>query len=170
MKLRFIGKNGGKDALTEEQMQIMREFTYWVMHKFLSKRLLKNVTVLIRLNGTLLEDAKAHGESLWEDENNIRPRSFSVDVDTANKFQNIMHTLAHELVHVKQWASGEWYQLMRRDDLYMFMGREYDAKNIDYWDLPWEIEAHGRSLGLVRQFVKATNRQKEPWAKAKMSY
>ena len=32
-----------------------------------------------------------------------------------------------------------------------------------YWDRPWEIEAHGREVGLFLQWVDKEGLQKKPW-------
>lgn len=170
MKLRFVSKNGGKEALSSDELRIIREFTRWVMEKFVPARTLEDVEIVIHFDSMLLKSVKSHGESIWEGEDHVRPRSFSIYIDTSNKFQDIMHTVAHELVHVKQWVLGEFYQRIRRDGVHVYMGEEWNEADHDYWDLPWEIEAHGRALGLVRQFIAVTGRKKEKWARAKMTY
>jgi hypothetical protein len=64
-----------------------------------------------------------------------------------------MDCFAHELVHVKQWAKGEYYQTMKDSKVYVFNKKKVDIRKVDYWDQPWEIEAHGRAIGLVVQWA-----------------
>jgi len=33
------------------------------------------------------------------------------------------------------------------------MGKIYDESKLDYWEQPWEIEAHGREKGLYYKFT-----------------
>jgi hypothetical protein len=58
------------------------------------------------------------------------------------------------MIHVKQWAKGEYYELMYEPKVYKFNGKRVDSTKIDYWDRPWEIEANGRAIGLVVQWAK----------------
>jgi len=55
------------------------------------------------------------------------------------------------------WAKGEYYQLQREKHVYKFCGKRFDTNKVDYWDTPWEIEAHGRAIGLVVQWTRANN-------------
>ena len=60
-------------------------------------------------------------------------------------------TLAHEMVHVKQFALGEMKDGISSAYTY-WQGSQISEEDNDYWDLPWEIEAHGREKGLFTRF------------------
>jgi hypothetical protein len=62
--------------------------------------------------------------------------------------------LAHEMVHVKQYATGESRQYERMPYVTKFRGVMVNTNTMDYWDLPWEIEAFGRELGLYVRFME----------------
>jgi len=67
----------------------------------------------------------------------------------SNKDQLI--TLAHELVHVKQYVMGE---------LTLDFIHAKKTKGLDpYWDSPFEIEAFGRQEGLYHRYVVHHNKQ-----------
>ena len=70
-------------------------------------------------------------------------RTFEIELDKTQSMRNLLETLAHEMVHVKQYARRE---LNPKVDCWM--GKTYNPKKVSYWDLPWEIEAHGREIGL----------------------
>ena len=70
----------------------------------------------------------------------------------------LLETLAHEMVHVKQYARRE---LKPRVDCWM--GKTYNPKKVSYWDLPWEIEAHGRETGLFVRYCEANKLGKQKW-------
>ena len=92
---------------------------------------------------------------IWEREDeHYRPFDFTIQIDPDQKIQLLLNSLAHELVHVKQWAKGEFYQLQRETNVYKFNGQRWDTDKVDYWDTPWEIEAHGRAIGLVVQWAR----------------
>ena len=66
-------------------------------------------------------------------------------------FVEILKTLAHEIVHVKQYVMGE---LKWRDAGLVYKGINHDPKNLmEYYDLPYEIEAYGREKGLLAGFL-----------------
>ena len=70
-----------------------------------------------------------------------------------------MINLAHEMVHVKQWAKDEMYEYME-PHMVRFKGEKIHLNEVDYWDYPWEIEAYGRQLGLFIRFCENTGRSK----------
>jgi len=72
-------------------------------------------------------------------------RIFNVSVAL---YSNWLSTLAHELVHVKQFARGEL-----DDELTRWKSNKY-CENIDYWDQPWEKEARRLQVKLMGEFEK----------------
>ena len=63
----------------------------------------------------------------------------------------VLKTLAHELVHVKQYIRGE---LSWRDAGLLWKGVNHNPKNLlHYYELPYEVEAHGREYGLLVGFL-----------------
>ena len=102
---------------------------------------------------SILLDIDGHeGTAIWEDDN-IRPKEFTISLDSTCTIRNILITLAHEMVHVKQWAKGEMYEYAEQD-MVRFNKTKFNMANIDYWDYPWEIEAFGRQLGLFVRFCE----------------
>jgi len=60
----------------------------------------------------------------------------SMDVQKGQTNSEIIHTLAHEMVHIHQYVTKKL-----NDDLTVWKGKKIDSDNIDYEDHPWEIEA-----------------------------
>ena len=127
----------------------------------------KNVEIDLILDSKLFTKTKTYGMAIWEDRH-VRGRQFSIEVDVTFSFVSIVHTVAHEMVHVKQWALGEYYAILNRDEHYVFRKETIDANAVDYWELPWEIEAYGRSVGLVVTWIKSSGLADAPWAKEKI--
>jgi hypothetical protein len=87
----------------------------------------------------------------------LRPDKFYIDLDADLGMKSILITLGHELVHIKQMAFCERQESL--DGLSMrWLGRLILPNELDYYDLPWEIEAHGREFGLYDRYI---NREKE---------
>ena len=136
-----------------------------------SKRLRDNLMIDIHLRHHSNE-----GEAkLAEGTNLYRPRAFKIILDhhrmETNEmtgetrtdmewFVEILKTLAHELVHVKQYVLGE---LRSRDVGLLYKGINHEAMNLmEYFELPYEIEAYGREKGLLYGFmVTWSNIEKE---------
>ena len=135
----------------EEQKQI-KSLCQFVYDKFFSKRLQDVLEVNMNFNDSLFKEENVYGDCIWEDQH-YKPREFTVRIDSSQKFKMVLNTIAHELTHVKQWAKGEMFEMQRQRKVYKFNKQMVDTKKTDYWDLPWEIEAHGRSIGLVVQWV-----------------
>ena len=100
-----------------------------------------------------------------KDANRYRPRDFKITLDHHRMEKDdynrsledtewghrVLRTLAHELVHVKQYIRGE---LSWRDAGLLWHGKSFDPKNLlNYYELPYEIEAHGREYGLLVGFL-----------------
>ena len=128
-----------------------------------SKRLRDNLMINIHMRHHSNEgEAKLDSET-----NRYRPRSFRIYLDhhrmNTNEmtgetrtdmewFVEILKTLAHELVHVKQYVMGE---LTWRDAGLLYKGINHDPENLmEYFELPYEIEAYGREKGLLYGFLK----------------
>ena len=126
-----------------------------------SSRLRHNVSINIHL--------KHHDEGgeamLSEDANKYRPRDFKViidhhqaEIDNYDRTRTdtewghtVLRTLAHELVHVKQYLVGD---LSWRDKGMMWKGKLFTPEYLtDHLETPYEIEAYGREKGLLVSFL-----------------
>ena len=85
-------------------------------------------------------------------------RTFEIEIDRNQKLRPLLETVAHEMVHVKQFARRELHPSM--DTWY---GKTYNPKKVSYWDLPWEIEAHGREVGLFVRWCEENDLGKYKW-------
>ena len=127
-----------------------------------SKKLRDNIEINIHLKHHSNE-----GEAMLdEDTNRYRPRSFRVILDhhrmktnemTGEErtdmewFVEILKTLAHEIVHIKQYVLGE---LKWRDAGLLYKGINHGEMTLmEYFELPYEIEAYGREKGLLYGFM-----------------
>ena len=140
-----------------------------------SKRLRNNISINVHL-----KHHEEDGEAMLEEyANRYRPRDFKVIIDlhraeiddygrtrTDTEWgHTILRTLAHELVHVKQYLVGE---MTCRTKGMFWKGKHCRVETLEeYFEYPHEIEAYGRETGLLISFL---NRWKEIEKEMGMKY
>ena len=77
-----------------------------------------------------------------------KPDSFVIEVNRFLTTEEKLKTLAHEMVHVKQYSLGYLNESMSS-----WRGKKIDRFSIDYEELPWEIEAESYGLNLYESFM-----------------
>lgn len=116
-------------------------------------------SVVSELEIDLVFDLKTLNDGMCgnEDDDINDPRYFTISINPA--LGNPISTLAHELVHVKQYAMNEFRtKLIFADEEVKFQFRWkrkiWNAQNGEdpYFDSPWEIEAFGREVGLMARY------------------
>lgn len=103
-------------------------------------RLKNNILVRVHNKVFINEDGT---QALCE---SLDQRSFILDICM---YSNWVVNLAHEMVHVKQFARGEL-----DSGLTSWKSNKYCA-NIEYWDQPWEKEARRLQFKLAEEFEKS---------------
>ena len=85
-------------------------------------------------------------------------RTFELEIDRTQPLRQLLETVAHEMVHVKQYARRELHPSKEA-----WLGKTVNPKKVSYWDLPWEIEAHGREVGLFVRYCEENKLGKYKW-------
>jgi hypothetical protein len=125
--------------------------------------LFANSLGLGRINFTLDVErnlrSDVQGECVSEEEKK-NPRWFTITLRGKKSDEDMIKTLAHEMVHVKQYIRNELSKQFRltRKGIGIgskWMGEFWDPKKHEdpYWDCPWEIEAYGREVGLYHKWI-----------------
>ena len=161
MKTRIYSKN--VDSKLKLALPAMCEFA--LARLDVSKRIRKNLSLSIHMGH---HDSEGEAK-LGKYANRYRPRDFKIHLDHHRMERDdydrelgdtewghrVLKVLAHELVHVKQYIMGE---LSWREAGLHWKGINFDANNLmDYYELPFEIEAHGREYGLLVGFLVMWN-------------
>ena len=113
------------------------------------------------------------GQCEWDDiDGPPNPRYFTIFLAKRLSKKDAYQTLAHEMVHLKQYAKNEMTGLIHSSGLHLWKGADYklnskfaparksknmvkcDPKGIDYFYQPWEIEAYGLEVGLWVYFKR----------------
>ena len=134
--------------------KLVESATWWYAEKLMGKRLMSGLEINIKLRKNLISKEGCEGTAVFEDINRVRPKEYTIELDVKYSIRDILITLAHEMVHVKQWAKGEMYEY-QKPELVRFHKTKFNMDEVDYWDLPWEIEAFGKQLGLFVRFCEA---------------
>lgn len=138
MKISIRGKN---KVLTRSEI---REAVIWMASLIMHPRTVETIRLTI-VHEILTDDHATLQHSL----RSKFPRSFLLKLDPSGSRRQQLMTLAHELVHVKQYVRGE----MRDHKYYVqWYSDRIDDEATDYWDYPWEIEARGREYGMYRRY------------------
>lgn len=94
---------------------------------------------------------------------NVRPRDFLIEIKSNLTFRKTLVTLAHEMVHLKQFAKGELFQYLKSKKIkwnnprlapFIAESGLYDEESLDYHFQPWEIEAYGLEWALYLSYQK----------------
>lgn len=123
--------------------------------QLMDPRMVRNLTLDIEVTKNL----DVAGECV--DEDGFRnPRFFTIGLQRQD-IDEMIKTLGHEMVHVKQHAKNELQSgvmIPTKGGLKMtsrWMGKIWKpkAREDHYFDSPWEIEAYGREVGLYHKWV-----------------
>lgn len=131
-----------------EKREIKEAASFFCDH-LLGKRLSKNVLVKVKLRKNFYKDTKCFGMATWSDieVKNHNHREFEVEIEADLGPVYLMRTLAHELVHVKQYARKELID-MCSGNYQMWNKVMYNEMIVGYRNLPWEKEASEREKEL----------------------
>lgn len=85
-----------------------------------------------------------------------RPRQFVIEIDAGVTRDATLINLAHEMVHVKQFARRELIAARTAPPL-RWRG-QHCSEDLHYYERPWEIEAYGREYGIYHLWRESQRR------------
>lgn len=147
MKVTLRSKNGAK--LSAFERRVIKLAADFYASRLMSKRLSDTIEIRVNLQQDYSKKEKILADVFPTDTESFRPKQYEINIDAGMTFKKILISLAHEMVHVKQWAKGE-LKFHERGNLVTFQKERYDGS--EYWESPWEIEAYGREPGLWQKF------------------
>lgn len=139
---------------TKKTKQLAKDIVSFCAEKLMSKRLAETLYIRIEFHKDPLDgNNEFDGDCYYEDDDTLgRPKEYVIRVNNNLSLSKKLRTLCHEMVHVKQYATGEMKCMSRPARFTKFQGMLY-PEELDYWDSPWEIEAFGREPGLYSRWV-----------------
>lgn len=131
VKINFNGYIRGKDR------KVVREAINFFMSDQLPGRKGESTHLEVRF---ISLPKSVHGVCSVHDEetNSYAPRMFSIDVSGKLSLKKTVETIAHEMVHLRQFRNKE---LRYRQNYTSFNGKAY-SHDLPYEKEPWEKEAY----------------------------
>jgi hypothetical protein len=138
---------------------LLKEAAEFFAAQLMDPRMVRNLTIDIEVRKNFDVD----GECVNED--GVRnPRWFTIGLKNQD-IKEMIKTLGHKMVHVKQHAKNELQSgimVPARGGVKMtsrWMGQIWQPKAREdaYFDSPWEIEAYGREVGLLAKWEAYKN-------------
>jgi hypothetical protein len=121
-------------------------------HTLLSRQMLPHIELEIVMK-TTIPDLGSCAVTHYNDW--YKPRYFEIELRRHCSFKNTITTLAHEMVHLKQFAKGElaiyqdkWHKKI------------IDTDVVPYAELPWEIEASTLEHALYSNYIETFGKPK----------
>ena len=145
-------------GFSKNQRKKLKDAAKFFAEQLMDPRMVRNLQLDIEHNRRL----DVEGECVNEDDTRNR-RWFTITLRGKRDDDDMIKTLAHEMVHVKQYAKNEMSKQLR-----VTKGKGFElatkwkgepwrpkSKEDGYWDSPWEIEAYGREVGLYHKWICA---------------
>jgi hypothetical protein len=138
---------------------LLTETSKFFADLLMDPRMVRNLNIEIEV-GKLDVD----GECV-DEEGTRSPRWFTINLKN-QPIEDMIKTLAHEMVHVKQHAKNELqtgHVIATRGGLKItskWKGEIWKPKRKEhpYFDSPWEVEAFGKEVGLFQRYVAARDK------------
>jgi len=128
--------------LTSAQKSAIKYFA----DQLFTPQMVRNISVRVKF----YKNMENYGETEVEDYNlSGKPRHFILHIRKDITDKEIIQTIAHEMVHVKQYTYNELNEGMT-----MWRGKKIGVDQYGYYDSPWEIEAHGLEVILCDKFYE----------------
>ena len=124
--MNFIDTIGGN----KKQRELITDVAYFCVDRLMPR--MKTLEIEIQINN--LKD-QAVGYCMMQDDN----RTFELEVDKKLDDDELITTVCHEMVHVKQYARNE-----------LGINDNHDGEN--YYDLPYEKEAYKLQEILLEEY------------------
>lgn len=99
---------------------------------------------------TLFERRKMYGYCLPVDD-----RNFEIGIQISNNFNEMLVTLCHEFVHVKQFLFDN-FKIDKNADKIRFKNQNYNIDDLKSLEVPWEVEAYNLQEKLYAMIVSQT--------------
>lgn len=137
------------DNVSKEKRKRIQTAIKWMLPALIGSRLTKNIDLHVRFVPNL---GDCVGDCDWID-NNANPRQFLIRVSSSQSERQQLITLAHELVHLKQFVTNEMFDYAGVGELTRWKQRVIDPNRIAYRNLPWEKDAMKMQGVLVKEYL-----------------
>lgn len=137
-------------AKSNDVKKMAEDVVFWCYNKLLPH----HSTIHVDIDFKHIRQTGYDGLCEWQD-TNVAPREFKITVHKGFGKKNIIQTIIHEMIHVKQYAKGELAERYRGGHTQYWNG--VDHNETEYEDQPWEIEAHSLEDALYEEYINYIN-------------
>ena len=102
---------------------------------------LKDILIDVEISN-LFQNEKAYGFCL-----SYTPTDFLIELDQSLRSYELIETICHEMIHVKQYATGE---LVEKGEKILYRNCLYESSDDSS---PWEKEAYEKEMYYVDAFI-----------------
>ena len=124
-------------VVAEGGNKVQRDIAEKVVDFMIGQLLPRYRTLDITVQFKNLNADNAIGYCMMEENN----REFTIEVDRKLGIKELVTTICHEMIHVKQYARKEMTDDLVENGCAVWRGRKVNP-NTKYYDLPWEKEAY----------------------------
>ena len=82
---------------------------------------------------------------------NLCEKLYFMQLDSSIEMEQLIQTIAHEMVHIKQFVKG---QIFYKGRSMYWLGNRVVKSKINYYDHPWEIDAWSKEKVLSAKIYK----------------
>lgn len=122
----------------------LEDACYFFAGQLLHKRTLDVLDIMIEFEEF---ERNTAGFCMWQE-----AQDYVITIDPRMSKFKMLETLAHEMIHVKQYAKKELVE--KPDGTTLWKKTRYDRKDVDYMNFPWEIEAYAKERELLKSYLK----------------
>lgn len=148
-KIKVVGGN-------RKKRKLIKNAARWMLGYTLGNRLASNITLKINVTDQM-KDTLFYGSVIWEDDNH-RPRKYDMELCNYLKDSMLYKVLAHEIVHIRQYATGDLKDLATHADYCKWKNTLVQSEGRgsgSYFNLPWEVEARREQSVILGEWKRA---------------
>ncbi len=128
---------------------ILKETTKLFIRELMPRK--RRLFIRIQVIDKLLENEGVDGDCLADDcPEKGKHYEFIIRLNNNPDRQLILTTLAHEMAHVRQYATGTLRFFSGDSEISIWNGIKVDSRLVEYDQLPWEIDAVKTEKELTR--------------------
>lgn len=134
----------------------IRQAALFYIEQLMPKKRRLDIRIFIKKD--LLSKEKMSG-SCTADDFSVSKRhfDFTIHIEESLNLKDKLSILAHEMTHVKQYATGQLLYDARKPEISIWEGKRYDDTKIEYDKQPWEKDAVKQEVALLEEFKKTVD-------------
>ena len=145
------------EVKTSKLSKLQRELAIASVGHFMKTVMPRMNNLFIKVVGVEHLDLKegVDGDCIWTDDS-PRPKEFLIRVNTCLSIKDFVTTIMHEMVHVKQYARREMFDMRasaKGKRVTNWKGTKVDTDRVSYKNQPWEVEAFALQDKLAEEFL-----------------